>query len=555
MAQDQTQAASIAARSPTRGAARRSLPRSRARRRGAGAAAPAAARAGRSPRRFVLPLVADRPRSAMARTGPTTGSSRGAFSSRPTTPMSAPTRRSSPPRSPATSPRSRSSTTRSCTPAICSSRIDDGDYRLAVDAAKAKIATQDATIARIGRQIEAQRAVIAQAAGADRLRASAQRQSAEADQQRAALEFDRSQKLAQTQLRLAAAARAGDRRPRPHRRRARRRRGARYASAEAALAGAKANLDVLQAQKIEAERARGELVTAMDKAERDLSLHRDPRAVRRRRRQQGGRARPICAAGRAAAGAGAAGQRLCRRQFQGDPARRRSGPARRSTSPSTRSAAGSIQGVVTSIAPASGAQFSLLPPDNATGNFTKVVQRVPVRIALRRRRRSRTATLRPGLSVVATVHTRDESAAEADAARRARISARRPAEGAQAVSAVAPSRRAGARRAPRAGGRGRGISTSAGSPPSSSWCSGCSWRSWTSRSSRPRCRRSRPACRPRQDEVTWVQTSYLIAEVIMIPLSGFLSRAFSTRVIFAISAGRLHADEPDVRAPRPRSTR
>jgi len=39
------------------------------------------------------------------------------------------------------------------------------------------------------------------------------------------------------------------------------------------------------------------------------------------------------------------------------------------------------------------------------------------------------------------------------------------------------------------------------------------------------------------DEVTWVQTSYLIAEVIMIPLSGFLSRALSTRVIFTISAG------------------
>src|SRR5271167_290475 len=40
-----------------------------------------------------------------------------------------------------------------------------------------------------------------------------------------------------------------------------------------------------------------------------------------------------------------------------------------------------------------------------------------------------------------------------------------------------------------------------------------------------------------QDEITWVQTAYLIAEVIMIPLSGFLSRAFSTRYVFAISAG------------------
>ncbi len=38
-----------------------------------------------------------------------------------------------------------------------------------------------------------------------------------------------------------------------------------------------------------------------------------------------------------------------------------------------------IQGVVSSISPASGAEFSLLPPDNATGNFTKVVQRVAVR--------------------------------------------------------------------------------------------------------------------------------------------------------------------------------
>src|SRR3954465_7338164 len=38
------------------------------------------------------------------------------------------------------------------------------------------------------------------------------------------------------------------------------------------------------------------------------------------------------------------------------------------------------------------------------------------------------------------------------------------------------------------------------------------------------------------DEISWVQTSYLIAEVVMIPLSGFLSRALSTRVLFSISA-------------------
>jgi len=63
-----------------------------------------------------------------------------------------------------------------------------------------------------------------------------------------------------------------------------------------------------------------------------------------------------------------------------------------------------ISGKVTEIAPASGSQFALLPPDNATGNYTKVVQRIPVKIAFDDS--TIAATLRPGLSVVATVRTR-----------------------------------------------------------------------------------------------------------------------------------------------------
>ena len=63
-----------------------------------------------------------------------------------------------------------------------------------------------------------------------------------------------------------------------------------------------------------------------------------------------------------------------------------------------------IRGKVVEIAPASGSQFALLPPDNATGNFTKVAQRIPVKIALDD---STFATkLRPGISVIATVRTR-----------------------------------------------------------------------------------------------------------------------------------------------------
>src|SRR6266704_2830327 len=63
-----------------------------------------------------------------------------------------------------------------------------------------------------------------------------------------------------------------------------------------------------------------------------------------------------------------------------------------------------LHGKVLEIAPASGSQFSLLPPDNATGNFTKVVPRIPDKIALDDS--AFAANLRPGLSVIATVRTR-----------------------------------------------------------------------------------------------------------------------------------------------------
>jgi membrane fusion protein, multidrug efflux system len=71
-----------------------------------------------------------------------------------------------------------------------------------------------------------------------------------------------------------------------------------------------------------------------------------------------------------------------------------------------------VHGHVDSLAPASGQEFALLPPDNATGNFTKVVQRIPVRIALDGDNTSR-ITLRPGMSVVPTIATRETAEARA----------------------------------------------------------------------------------------------------------------------------------------------
>lgn len=68
-----------------------------------------------------------------------------------------------------------------------------------------------------------------------------------------------------------------------------------------------------------------------------------------------------------------------------------------------------VHGHVDSIAPASGQEFALLPPDNATGNFTKVVQRIPVKIALDSN--SSLVELRPGMSVIPTIETRAKAPA------------------------------------------------------------------------------------------------------------------------------------------------
>jgi len=67
-----------------------------------------------------------------------------------------------------------------------------------------------------------------------------------------------------------------------------------------------------------------------------------------------------------------------------------------------------LKGVVESFAPGTGAQFALLPPENATGNFTKIVQRVPVRIRIQETPEAE-KVLVPGLSVTAKVDTRSAS--------------------------------------------------------------------------------------------------------------------------------------------------
>jgi len=75
-----------------------------------------------------------------------------------------------------------------------------------------------------------------------------------------------------------------------------------------------------------------------------------------------------------------------------------------------------LRGHVDSLSPASGLEFALLPPDNATGNFTKIVQRVPVKIVLDDH--SLNGLLRPGMSAEPTVDTKATVLAERETARR-----------------------------------------------------------------------------------------------------------------------------------------
>jgi membrane fusion protein, multidrug efflux system len=283
-------------------------------------------------------------------------------------------------------------------------RIDAGDYQLALDAAKDKVATQEATIARIGRQIEAQRALIAQSqAQVAAARASAE--SADADAQRAALEFERAQKLAQTsfgsQQRLEQA--TADKK-----RTAAAVQGAKASlgAADAQLAWNQANIDVLASQKVEAERTRAELVNAVERAARDLSFTeiRAPfggvvgnKAVQvGQYAQPGTRLLAIVPLDKVYVDANFKETQLAAIK-----------PGQKVDVAVDAFDGQSVEGVVRSISPASGAEFSLLPPDNATGNFTKVVQRVTVRIGFEPDV-VKDHALRPGLSVVASVRTRDE---------------------------------------------------------------------------------------------------------------------------------------------------
>jgi membrane fusion protein, multidrug efflux system len=272
--------------------------------------------------------------------------------------------------------------------------IDDGDYRLAVDSARNKVATQQATIARIGHQIDAQKAAVAQA--------RAQLISAQAMQTRTQLELERQNKLASQDF--------ASRQTLEQAQAARDQAVAGVQAGQAAIDSAAANVEVLEGQQQEAIGTLDELKTALAKAERDLSFTviRAPidGVIGNRAVQTGDYMQ--------------SGQRLASLVPLDDVyvdanfketqlGRLRPGqPVLISVDALPQD---DIHGTIDSLSPASGSVFSLLPPDNATGNFTKIVQRLPVRIHVPADVASK-GQLRPGMSVVVHVNTKATAVAD-----------------------------------------------------------------------------------------------------------------------------------------------
>jgi membrane fusion protein (multidrug efflux system) len=268
-------------------------------------------------------------------------------------------------------------------------KIDDGDYKIAVDAASTKIATQQATIDRIGRQVTALESAVEQA--------KAQLTSAEAGLKRAGLDYDRQEALNTKGFASRATFEVSE---------ASRDQGvAGVKSAQAAYDAALSNVEVTKAQQAEARAQLAELQTTLAKAQRDLDFTSVRAPV------EGTFSNRLVSTGDFIV----VGQRLGNvvplddvyidANFK-ETQLKRVRPGQPVTISVDAYGHRKFAGVVDSISPAAGSVFTLLPPDNATGNFTKIVQRLPVRVRVPKDV-ARQNLLRAGMSVYTTIDTRD----------------------------------------------------------------------------------------------------------------------------------------------------
>jgi hypothetical protein len=183
-----------------------------------------------------------------------------------------------------------------------------------------------------------------------------------------------------------------------------------------------------------------------------------------------------------------------------------------------------FHGHVESLSPGTGAQFSLLPPQNATGNFTKIVQRVPVRVAIDATPEETRAFV-AGLSVTVEVNT---IAPRMNCARCASATAKqRHPQGAAVSSAARQAAGQGAQ--PEKADAAAWLAVAAGTLGALMATLDIS----IVNSSLPTIQGEIGAS---GTEGTWIATAYLVAEIVIIPMSAWLERLLGLRVLLLTAA-------------------
>jgi membrane fusion protein (multidrug efflux system) len=271
-------------------------------------------------------------------------------------------------------------------------RLDDRDYRAAVNKAEGAVAAARATLANLDATAQLQLAVIAQArAGVDASNAESKRASDDQKRYRslsasAAVSIQSSQKADADYLQALANGK----------------------KTQAQLSAAQRELEVIGTRKQQAAAALAQAKAELDIATLNLeyTVLRAPidGTIGNRRARTGA----FVMSGNQLLSVVPARGLWVDANFKEDQVAHFK-PGQRASIKADVLPGKEFHGTVVSLAPATGAQFSVLPAENATGNFTKIVQRIPVRIALDNAD-AKFGTLRPGLSVIASVdlqHERD----------------------------------------------------------------------------------------------------------------------------------------------------
>ncbi len=267
-------------------------------------------------------------------------------------------------------------------------RLDAKDYELAVASAKAKLASQQAAISVFAKQKIAQAAQVAAA--------QAQVQSARAVELNAALTQQRASQMVKTNV--------GTQQALDDANRARDTTQASVTAAESNVAAAQAQMGVLEANEQQATSVLAELQVALEKAQHDMSF------AEIRAPFDGVIANRAVAVGQfVQPGTNLMALVPVQKSFITANFKETQlvdiHPGQKVAVTVDAFKDGKFEGVVDSVSPSSGAEFSLLPPDNATGNFTKITQRFPVKVLLSS---EVSMKLRPGQSVSVDIDTRDK---------------------------------------------------------------------------------------------------------------------------------------------------